>query len=323
MIKKIFILFLSLVLFAVLAAFAFLYLNNRPVSSDTSSKVFTVKSGDGIKQTAQNLEDKKFIRNKYVFLFYSYKLSLNKKIQAGNFKLSSNLTTQELVVKLSKGGVTDYWIKILEGLRVEELNNIFPDDSSIKSIDFIKATKIKEGYIFPDSYLIPQYFTLDQVLSTIQSNFDKKFAQAKIGAINTRMTDKQILVLASIIEHEARTLKVKQGVSGVLINRLNANMPLQSDVTVQYARDSKNKPDKYWEDLSAADIKSTISPYNTYLNAGLPPAPICNPGYDSLYAAFHPTESDYLYYLTGTDNQMHYAKTFEEHKSNIANYLVK
>lgn len=294
---------------------------NQPVSTDNSSKIFTVKSGQGIKSIAQTLEDSKLIKNKYVFLYYTYSLSLNKKIQAGNFKLSPNLTTKEIAVKLTQAGVTDYWVKILEGLRVEELTDIFPEDSPIKSADFIKAAKTKEGYIFPDSYLIPQYFTLDQVLSSIQSNFDKKFAQAKVGATNTQLTDKQILVLASIIEHEARTLKVKQGVSGVLMNRLNSNMPLQSDVTVQYARDTQRKPKKYWEDLAAADIKSVVSPYNTYQNTGLPPAPICNPGYDSIYAAFHPTESDYIFYLTGDDGIMYYAKTLDEHNSNIANHL--
>lgn len=311
MIKKIFILFLSLVFFAVLAAFAFLCLNNRPVSSDTSSKFFTVKSGDGIKQTAQNLEDKKFIRSKYVFLFYSYKLSLNKKIQAGNFKLSANLTTKELVTKLSKGGVTDYWLKIIDGTRVEELD---------VSNDFMVKAKNLQGYIFPDSYLIPQYFTTDQILATIKTNFDQKFAKAKNGATNTKLNDKQIVIFASLLEREGRSLKSKQNIAGILLNRLDINMALQLDATVQYARDSKTNPADYWKDLNAGDI-SIISPFNTYKNPGLPPSPICNPGYDSLYAAFHPIESNYLYYITGNDNQMHYATTFEEHKSNIAKYL--
>ncbi len=321
MAKKIIFLLISLIVFFIVVGLVLTSVYNRPISTDTSSKIFTVKSGQNIKSIAQNLENSKLIRNKYIFIYYSYRLGLNKKIQAGNFKISANLSTKDIAIKLTTAGVTDYWVKILEGLRVEELNNIFPSDSSIKSVDFIKAVKSKEGYIFPDSYLIPQYFTLDQVISTIQTNFDKKFAQAKIGATNTQLTDKQILVLASIIEHEARTLKVKQGVAGVLMNRLDANMPLQSDVTVQYARDSKNKPTKYWEDLIASDIKSTISPYNTYLNTGLPPTPICNPGYDSIYAAFHPTNSDYIFYLTGDDGVMYYAKTLDEHNSNIANHL--
>ena len=321
MLKKIITTLFLLIVFIIIAGFIFISVYNQPLSTDNSSKIFTVKSGQSIKSIAKNLEDSKLIKNKYVFIYYSYSLGLNKKIQAGNFKLAANLSTKNIAVKLTTAGVTDYWVKILEGLRVEELTNIFPTDSSIKSTDFIKVVKSKEGYIFPDSYLIPQYFTLDQVIATIQANFDKKFAQAKVGATNTKLSDKQILVLASIIEHEARTLKVKQGVAGVLMNRLNINMPLQSDVTVQYARDSKNKPTKYWEDLAAAHIKSTISPYNTYLNIGLPPAPICNPGLDSIYAAFHPIDSDYIYYLTGNDGVMYYAKTLSEHNSNIAKYL--
>lgn len=322
MIKKIFLLFLSLIFLVVLSGFGFLYINNKPVSTDNNSKIFVIKSGVGIKQIAQDLEDKKIIKNKYVFLFYSYKLSLNKKIQAGNFKLSSNLTTKEIVLKLSKGGVTDYWLKIIDGTRVEELVTSFPDNISFTGKDFVAKTKSLQGYIYPDSYLVPQYFTIEQVLDTIQSNFNQKFTKAKVGATNTKLTDKQIIVLASIIEREARTLKVKQGVSGVLMNRLSINMPFQSDVTIQYIRDSKTKPVKYWQDINSSDI-SIVSPYNTYKNPGLPPGPICNPGYDSLYAAFHPTESDYLYYLTGNDGVMYYAKTFDQHKSNIAKYLVK
>jgi UPF0755 protein len=321
MVKKILISLLIFFFLTFITGFLFVFVNNRPVSNDDSNKVFTVNLGESVKSIAQNLEDSKLIRNKYIFVYYSYILGLNKKIQAGNFKLSSRLSTKEIAVKLTTGGITDYWVKILEGLRVEELTDIFPDNSSINGTDFIKVAKPKEGYIFPDSYLIPQYFTVDQVLSTIQNNFGQKFAQAKVGATNTQLTDRQIVVLASIIEHEARTLKVKQGVSGVLMNRLNINMPLQSDVTVQYARDTQRKPKKYWEDLTAADIKSVVSPYNTYQNTGLPLGPICNPGLDSLYAAFHPTESDYLYYLTGDDGIMYYAQTLSEHNINIANHL--
>lgn len=321
MIKKVIFSFLALFVLVFITGFSFVFINNQPVSKEDSNKVFTVESGEGIKSIGQNLEDSNLIRNKYLFYYYSYTLGLNKKIQAGNFKISSNLSTKEIAVKLTQAGITDYWIKILEGLRVEELTDIFPKDSPINSTDFIRAVKAKEGFIFPDSYLIPQYFNIDEILAMIQNNFDTKFAKAKLGATNTQLTDRQIVILASIIEHEARTLKVKQGVSGVLMNRINSGMPLQSDVTVQYARDTQRKPKKYWEDLAAADIKSVVSPYNTYQNTGLPPGPICNPGYDSLYAAFHPTESDYLFYLTGNDGVMYYATTLSDHNLNIANHL--
>lgn len=322
MIKK-FLIFLFLFLILVIGGgLAGISVYNQPVSSsDDSSKIFAIKSGQGIKSIAQSLENSKLIKNKYVFLYYTYSLSLNKKIQAGNFKLSPNLTTKEIAVKLTQTGVTDYWVKILEGLRVEELINIFPDDSSIKSADFIKAVKSKEGYIFPDSYLIPQYFTLDQILSTIQTNFDKKFAQAK-DQTASELTDQEAVIFASLLEREGRSLTSKQIIAGILLNRLSINMPLQIDAAVQYARDSQNKNiSQYWQPVTSAQIKEIESTYNTYKNTGLPPRPICNPGYNSLYAAFHPTESDYLYYITGNDGIMYYAKTLSEHNANISNHL--
>ena len=321
MLKKILISFFVLILLVSAAIFGFIYKNNQPVSTDETSRIFTIKSGEGIKSIAQKLQEGKFIRNKYVFLYYNYRLSLNQKIQAGNFKISSHLSTKEIAIKLTQSGVTDYWIKILEGLRTEELSDIFPSDSQIKSTDFIKAAKPKEGYIFPDSYLIPQYFTLDQVFSTIQNNFDKKFSQAKEGATSD-ISDSETVVLASLLEREGKSLESKKMIAGILFNRLDSNMPLQIDATVQYARDSQSKSiSKYWQPVTGVQIKETNSSFNTYQNQGLPPRPICNPGYNSLYAAFHPTESDYFYYITGNDGKMYYAKTLDEHNSNITKYL--
>jgi UPF0755 protein len=300
--------------------FLYLKINAKPVSADKTNSMFVINSGEGLSTISQKLKSSSLIRSKYSFLFYAHTLGLNNKLQAGTFRLSPSLSTQEIIIKLSKGGVDDYWLKIIEGTRLEEIAPLFPTNVSFTQKEFLAQSRLKEGYLFPDSYLIPKYYTIDQILEVIQNNFNKKFAQAKIDSTNKKLPDQEILILASIIEHEARTLKVKQGVAGVLMNRLNLNMPLQSDVTVQYARDSKNKPVKYWEDLTAADI-SIVSPFNTYKKTGLPPSPICNPGYDSIYAAFHPIESDYLYYLTGNDNQMHYATTLAEHNSNIAKYL--
>ncbi len=310
---------LSLLLFF-FGVFLCLNINTRPVSTNKTASMFIVNTGDSLVNISQKLKSNFLIRSRSSFLFYAYTLGLNKKIQVGTFRLSPSLSTKEIVTKLSKGGVSDYWLKIIDGTRVEELAKNFPTNLSFTGNDFVIQTKNLQGYIFPDSYLIPEYFTVDQILDTIQTNFNQKFTEAKINATNTQMTDKQIVILASILEREARTPKVKQEVAGVLINRLNIKMALQSDVTVQYARDSKKKPVKYWEDLTAADI-SIISPFNTYKNPGLPPGPICNPGYNSLYAAFHPVESNYLYYLTGNDNQMHYATTLAEHNSNIEKYL--
>jgi UPF0755 protein len=237
-----------------------------------------------------------------------YHAGLDGKLQAGLFKLAPSLTTPEIIAKLSKGGSQDYWFKVIEGQRTAELS--------------IKFDSALEGYIFPDSYLIPQDYQAPQIYTDIiKKNFDQKFAGAKTGATNTQLTDDQIVILASILEREARTLPSKQMVAGILLNRLKIGMALQLDTTVEYARDSQlPHPATYWQPATSTDTH-IISLYNTYLHPGLPPGPICNPGADSLYAAFHPTSSDYLYYLTGNDNQMHYALTLKDHNSNIAKYL--
>ncbi|MDD4106526.1 MAG: endolytic transglycosylase MltG, partial [Candidatus Shapirobacteria bacterium] len=127
---------------------------------------------------------------------------------------------------------------------------------------------------------------------------------------------------ASLLEREGRSLESKQMIAGIIINRLNLGMPLQIDATVLYVRDNQNKLiDKYWQlPITKTDIQLD-SPFNTYKNQGLPPRPICSPGYNSLFAAFHPTDSDYIYYITGNDGKMYYAKTLDEHNSNIAKYL--
>jgi UPF0755 protein len=273
--------------------------------------MFMVNTGNSLVNISQKLKSNSLIRSRSSFLFYAYTLGLNKKIQVGTFRLSPSLSTKEIVTKLSKGGVSDYWLKIIEGNRLEEIASLFPQGL---------PSNAKEGYLFPDSYLIPLYFNSNQTLEVIQSNFDKKFAEAKKGATNKKLTDQEIVIFASILEREARTLKSKQEVAGVLLNRLQIGMALQVDASVQYARDTKIKPKEYWQPIIKSDL-SIISPFNTYKNRGLPPKPICNPGYNSLYAAFHPVESNYLYYLTGNDNQMHYATTLDEHNSNIAKYL--
>lgn len=310
------------ILFVAVLGFLFLYIKSNivPLSSDTKNKIFVVNEGDGIQTISQNLKKNSFIKNEYAFLIYTLATRQNKKLQSGTFRLSASLSVPEIIKKLSSGGVSDYWLKIIDGSRVEEIAKLFPNGLTFNSQDFLNKYKLKEGYIFPDSYLIPSYFSLDQTVDVIIQNFDKKFLQAKEGSISS-LIDEDNIILASLLEREGRSLESKQMIAGIIINRLNVGMPLQIDATVQYARDGQNKNiTTYWQPVAKIDLQIDSS-FNTYKNQGLPPRPICSPGYNSLYAAFHPTESDYIYYITGNDGKMYYAKTLEEHNSNIAKYL--
>jgi len=309
--KKIFFVLFLILAVGIIGFSIFIKSNLSAFSSDTKNKIFVINTGDGIVDISKSLEKNKLIKNKIAFMTYVFITGQNKKIQSGTFRLSPSLSVPEIIKKLSSGGVSDYWLKIIEGSRLEEIAPLFPQG--------LPATA-KEGYLFPDSYLIPLYFTSEQTLEVISQNFTQKFAQAKKDSTST-LTDEQNLILASLLEREGRSLESKKMIAGILLNRLKIGMALQVDASVQYARDSQNKNIKdYWQPVSKSDL-SINSPYNTYKNPSLPPKPICNPGYNSLYAVFHPTTSDYLFYITGNDNQMHYAKTLDQHNSNIAKYL--
>jgi len=318
--KKIFFILIIFILVAILGGIIFVKKNLSAISSDSTNKIFIVESGQSVLTIGKNLEEKKLVKNHYAFLVYTFLTHQNKKIQSGTYRLSPSLTTPEIIKKLTTGGIADYWLKIIDGSRIEEVALLFPDGLPFSNQDFLTKVKTKEGYLFPDSYLIPEYYTADQIVTLIQNNFDQKFAKAKENS-NTLLTDKQVLVLASLLEREGKSLESKKMIAGILMNRFNINMALQLDATVQYVRDSQSKNvTKYWQPVSKSDF-SIDSPYNTYKTPGLPPKPICSPGYNSLYAAFHPTESDYIYYITGNDGKMYYAKTLDEHNSNINKHL--
>ncbi len=319
--KRIFIIISSIFVLFLLCTGLFISINLSPVTQQELSRNFVINQGEGLNIIGSRLQKNGFIRNKYVFILYSYYIGLNKKLQAGTFNLSASNSTPEIINRLSKGGSHDYWLKIIDGSRAEEIANSIPEQSEIDKNEFIALAKTKEGYLFPDSYLIPNQYSTQQVLDQIESNFNSKIKEAENNAKNTKYNSEQIIILASLIEREAKLIEDKKIISGILINRININMPLQVDATIQYAKDSQRKPTQYWQPISGQDTRQIDSPYNTYKYPGLPPAPICNPGYNSIYAAFNPKETDYLYYISGKDGKMYYAKTLDEHNRNIQLYL--
>lgn len=302
--------FLAIFLVFIFVLVLYFYLSLSPPSTDSSKKFFVINEGDSLSTIALRLEKNKFIRNRFSFIIYSYLLGLNEKIQAGNFYLTSSQKIPDLIKNISRGGSTDYWLKIIPGTRIEQFS---PSD------EFTLISRELEGKLFPDSYLIPQDYTSENILSVIDKNYQKKLAEAKIDA-TTKYTDEEVLIIASLLEREAKTLNDKKIIAGIIDNRLSNQMPLQIDATVQYARDSLGSPSEFWKPITKVDL-NIVSPYNTYKNQGLPPAPICNPGLDSLVAAYHPTNTDYIYYIHDPTGQIHYASTLSEHNDNIAKFL--
>lgn len=292
----------------------------KPVNEkNTTTKIFVIQKGEGIKSIAKRLKDEGLIRDQIVFFVLARNLNLNGKIQAGDFRLSPSMDAQTLAKELTRGTL-DVWVTIPEGLRSEEIAQILKEKVPNFKPDWVFELKKNEGYLFPDTYLFPKDAQIKLVVQIMRGNFQTKWQEVeKLGNLDKNRGLLEIVILASIVEREAKFSEDRPKVASVLLNRLKRDMPLQVDATVQYAVGKVNN--SWWKNnLTREDLKIN-SLFNTYIQYGLPPGAISNPGLDALKAAAFPAKTNYLYYLSSKDGRMHYAENFEEHNQNIEKYL--
>ena len=313
---------LALVLFLTMAFGVFLYYKEGtlPVNNkNKTTKIFVIQRGETVTEIAKNLEKEELIRNKIVFYLVVKQLGIESKIQAGDYRLSPVMNVYEIAKTLTKGTL-DIWITIVEGLRKEEIAQIFSRELNIPESEFLKYAQ--EGYLFPDTYLIPKEASIGAVISILTKNFNKKYSQdLRNKAIRKGLTEKEVITLASLIEREAKFAEDRPKVAGVLLNRLELEMKLDIDATVQYVLGYQSEEKTWWKKSLTFEDLGVDSLYNTYKNKDLPPGPIANPGLAAIEAVLTPVQSNYLYYLSDKDGKMHYAETFEGHNENIRKYL--
>ncbi|MDD2822692.1 MAG: endolytic transglycosylase MltG [Candidatus Daviesbacteria bacterium] len=212
-------------------------------------------------------------------------------------------------------------VTLLEGWRVEEMAEKLNKELGIKNEDFLKIAK--EGYMFPDTYFFDQDASASAVASKLRATFDLKYdADLQTKIKNAGLTPSEGVILASIVEREARSSEARRMVASILLKRLRIDMGLNVDASIQYALGYQTQEKSWWKrHLTKNDLKVN-SPYNSYIHAGLPPTPICNPSLSSLEAVANADlKTPYLYYSHDLEGVPHYAKTLEEHNQNVANYL--
>jgi len=290
-----------------------------PVNKNSSiSKIFTIKQGEALDSIINNLESEGFIRNKIVFRLIVTRLGIERKIQAGEFQLTPNMNANEIANSLTHG-TSDSSITLIEGMRKEEMAEIISKILDIPEIEIIQKTS--EGYIFPDTYMVPKNATFDTVYSIIKNN--SKFIEAlKNTNKSSKLTKKEIIILASLVEREARLPATREKIAGIILKRYLADWPLQIDATVQYILGYQPNEKSWWKkELTEFDLR-VDSPFNTYKHPGLPPEPICSPSLSSIEAVINANpNTPYWYYITDKNGVMHYAVTLEEHEANIQKYL--
>lgn len=307
----------------IIAAGVFIWwqLGNLPVDdSDKSQKLFIITKGEGMREIAMDLKKAGLIRDPITFFILVKEKGYDGKIQAGNFRLSPSMDLTTLAQDLTHGTL-DIWITIPEGLRAEEIAEIF--QAKLLSFDFTwrKTLDQHEGSLFPDTYLIPRDADINFAIKLLEDNFTNKLTSINKSK-QSGASDNDKLIIASLVEREARFADDRPLVASVIYNRLQIGMALQIDSTIQYALGYQPADKTWWKNELTTDDLQINSPYNTYKNTGLPPTPICNPGLSSLEAAYNPAQTQYMYYLSDRSGHLHFAKTLDEHNANRIKYGI-
>lgn len=334
-----------LVLFVVLggavgAGAYYTHLQLQPMAAGKPVEI-VIPSGTGSAGIARILEEQGIIKSRLAYVGYLKYKKQGGRFQAGRYAMAPGMTLGEITNKLNKGDVVQeemirftipegYTLaQIAEKLDVEGLASkeevfAFSAGGSDFGSNWVKAIPADgnirqrlEGYLFPETYEMKKDSTPEQIVTRMLSEWDRKLAQLPQGwqaeMEKRNLTFHSMLTIASLIEREVAVEDERPLVAGVIYNRIKQKMPLQIDATVQYLFD-KPKERLFEKDLQLE------SPYNTYLNASLPPGPIASPGLSSIRAALYPEDSKYLFYVTKKDGSGRhlFAENFEQHKKNIA-----
>lgn len=297
----------------------------KTANSEDSEKItIVIDEGETVDQILNSLVENGLVQEKWVNYSKLY-LKLNNlysALQAGTYSIPKNLTILEIIETLQSGKNTEVWVTIPEGLRkdeiadtfVENLGNTFSktvfldlteDTTFIETLGLSSELTDLEGYLFPDKYSFYTDVTEKEVIQRMTDNF-----KTKIGINDSYQT----IVLASMVEKEGRTSTDREIIAGVFLKRYEEGWTLGSDVTILYYL-------KTWDEskITTEDLTDN-NPYNTRVNTGFPPTPICNPGLESIEATRNPVTTDYYYFVSDSDGVMHYAKTAAEHQANVNEY---
>lgn len=312
--------------------------NDRPVS-------VTIPPGASVRDIGHLLQEKGLVRKAWAFEFYARWNHLNQ-YHSGTYSFTQSMSVGKMMISLKKGEhELVRLVEVRQGMWISEIADRMAkatqtDKQSILqklgNHDYIKAhyaVKYKfltneafakgikyplEGYLMPGSYsykVTKQHpLTLDRIVDqmldrTAQTyeTYEPQIKQSKLGSLH------KILTLASLVEQEAPDLKNRKKIAGVFLNRLNQKKRLESDTTVIYSRQKRNR------DYDLKDIRKD-TPYNTYTRTGLPVGPIGAPAKDAIQSVLQPTQSDDLFFYARPNGKIYYSKTFEEHKKIVAKY---
>lgn len=315
----------------------------QPAGSDDTPITFTIASGESVATIAGNLKAMGLIKDTELFRRYSQVKGLDAGIQAGTYTLRKTMTIPEIARTLQKANAPDQQITIPEGKRLEEVAVIVEEQTTIPADAFLQmaqtgwqgtewrqtyiflaqmpVTGTLEGLLFPDTYRLPLDATAYDLIDRMLENFESKVTPEMQQQFAVHgLSFYEGITLAAIVEREAVIDAERPVIAGVFHNRLRDGWPLASCPTVQYALGYRPDEEDWWKSQLFFGDLEVASPYNTYRNLGLPPAPIASPGLRSIEAAANPTETTYYFFMvdcTKNDGSHFFAETEVEHLQNF------
>lgn len=289
-----------------------------PTSLSNEKTLFVIPLDQKQDEIIDRLISEKFIRSRAAFNFILGIIKFPGNIEPGSYMLSRRLFLWQ-TANLFLNHPYQKWIILVPGLRKEQVAEKIAKKFSwdeAKTKDFLSNSR--EGYLFPDTYLLNVDYTGKEFAQRLISNFNEKFdSQLQKDLLAQDIRNDTAIKIASLIERESGGDSDKALIAGIIWNRLNTNMKLQIDAATQYIIGT---PKDWWPNVRPSDHKID-SPYNTYIYKGLPPAPIANPGLASIKAAVYPQDSDCIFYLHDHNKQIHCSVTYEGHLENIDKFL--
>lgn len=282
-------------------------------------KIVDLPRGSGVIGMARILQQQNIITDPYVFAAYARLTGSQRKLQAGEYQFPAHICMSQAMAKIARGEVYRRAFTIPEGktsFEIVQIINAVPNMTG--EIQDIPA----DGSLLPNTYDYRPQDTRRAKIAQMQAAMTKTIAEvwAARPADAFVQTPEQMVTLASVVEKETGVASERAKVAGVFLNRLKINMPLQSDPTVIYGLTKGQHQNAGQGPLGRRLLTSdlaTPNPYNTYLNAGLPPGPICNPGRASLTAVLHPEQHEFLYFVADGKGGHVFAKTLAEHNQNV------
>ena len=301
-----------------------LFLRGYAVKKE-EGQLFTVSRTATTEDVREKIQEQEFMRGRWFFGISLLPHGGYGAIDPGGYRVSPSMGSWTLASVLTSDPPLK-WAVIPEGFRKEQVADRLTTSlgwDRAKRDQFLEAAvatpyDLTDGFYYPDTYLIPTDEDVEKVTKRFISRFNEHFDPLVPEFRDANIKFDTAVKLASILQREAAGKEDMPLIAGILWNRLLQKMPLEVDATLQYARG--NTGSGYWAPISVAD-KQIDSPFNTYKHAGLPPAPISNPGLDAINAVIHSQETPCIFYLHAPDRQIHCAETYEGHLENIERYL--